>query len=1080
MFKATIVQTSSPNPLGEGFELWPGLENQGELVRFKVTSDKLQMVSMRELSQTKSEGRTEEVRNAWPVTNVDLKYRVNYDGETTNFYEENQELDWQVRQWVKVNFARSDSGDLAPFWFVKDLVNNCIDQGGVTSTLVPGSFKVDEPNDYMEWTSNVTLPLRWDDETCYYAYGSNGQNAQRLGRTSVTLNIKYSLHRALPMSAVTYKPQEIPEKDPIRHKYGPIQMTTITRDTETSQLAARQLTMRFDPQKPLHTWYFSPDFPKEYKKFFTDPNGIKDQTNALFEKAGAKLRFEFKDYNDVPEGESPREYGDVRYSFLRWITDQDMQGAWAGVTQFVADPRTGETLSASISFNDFPIKDYYVQRIDAYLKTIGACAKFDAATETCVEDVNSESWTDPGSCTEGQTMPIAKAAVANNHNGNSSLFLKMQQYLGKPDALYGKLGPKDFIRKQDDDFFRAYYTLAPYHTFGDPAANQFVIPEGGSGVYGGSDGIWKMMQKEAQFTKLLGRIDRGEAPYDAAGPQGLEHATKFLTDLRELTLNHKNYEYRRQFIGPNRFKDSPSAFSFETVISRDARHCIKDPKTGAARWETKDEWVTNLINTYWSQVAWHEFGHAVGLEHNFMASVDKRHFPLSKYKNADGSPKYALYANSVMEYNAAPDRVFWEPGWAPYDQGAIAFIYGNDTRSDAKPGQSITGQVDAQTPWKDPYGFQDDGKTEKPYLFCSHQHLPYTPLCRQGDLGTTPSEIIANQVDAYEWQYKWRNFRSYRKFWDNTYYAYAPLGAIIDMRRFMSAWVFDWSNSEVTDVLRRVGFPKSDPNAPDAQYYNQLTDKFNAEMSSANQMVAAFHKAVIQQSSGERPYRTIYDDYYGDTTQQGIILDKLFAMQGFVGMWPTDNYDQNQAGFYIASYGGIGDSSYNSVSQDVVNSMIGGQYDVYPYFVPLAVAQFSMDTHSPSFSGGPEVRDWIGGHTFWRIEDFLGYFRDMAVQNNYPGCTSYDNCKYDPRDPKISDNHNEFIAPDKRIWIWAYIPDRNQWVVAQKERHTAAYIVVRNYNDDIVYAQDDGDYPGRAYSVQLPLKFYLDSFTYYN
>ena len=39
---------------------------------------------------------------------------VNLDGEKTNFYEENQELDWQVRQWVKLQFDKNDFSDLAP------------------------------------------------------------------------------------------------------------------------------------------------------------------------------------------------------------------------------------------------------------------------------------------------------------------------------------------------------------------------------------------------------------------------------------------------------------------------------------------------------------------------------------------------------------------------------------------------------------------------------------------------------------------------------------------------------------------------------------------------------------------------------------------------------------------------------------------------------------------------------------------------------------------------------------------------------------------------------------------------------
>jgi hypothetical protein len=298
------------------------------------------------------------------------------------------------------------------------------------------------------------------------------------------------------------------------------------------------------------------------------------------------------------------------------------------------------------------------------------------------------------------------------------------------------------------------------------------------------------------------------------------------------------------------------------------------------------------------------------------------------------------------------------------------------------------------------------------------------------------------------------------------------------MRKFISLWEFDWSTSELADTFRRIGVTNPDPNGSALEYFSALTDKFNAEISTANQIVAAFHKAIIQQSSGERPYRTIYDNFYGDTTQQGIILDKLFAMQGWVALWPTDNYDQNQAGDYFASYSGIGDDSYEYIAEDAVTSMIGGQYDVYPYFVPLAVAQFAQDTHSPAFSGRIDVRDWIGGQVFNRLEDFLAYFRDIAVQNNVAGCTTIDKCTYDPR--TISDGHNEFTTPDHRRWIWAYIADRNQWVAVQRDRNTASYVIVRNYTDDVIYQLDDGNFPGGAYDAELPMKFFLDSFTQYN
>src|SRR5205823_629204 len=96
-----------------------------------------------------------------------------------------------------------------------------------------------------------------------------------------------------------------------------------------------------------------------------------------------------------------------------------------------------------------------------------------------------------------------------------------------------------------------------------------------------------------------------------------------------------------------------------------------------------------------------------------------------------------------------------------------------------------------------------------------------------------------------------------------------------------------------------------------------------------------------------------------------------------------------------------------------------------------------------------DVRDWTGGQPFNRLQDFLDYFRNIAVQQNYVAgpnegnCDAFDTCLYDPRNH--SDSHHEFIAPDKRVYIWSFIPDRNQYIAVQKDRNTASYIIVRSY-----------------------------------
>ncbi len=1090
MIRGVVTKTSVPNPLG-ALGISTGTTTPGNLVRFRVTQDKLEMVSLLEVTQTQSTQRTEAVVDSWPASNVDLKYKVNLDGETTNFYEENQEQDWQNRQWVKFNPARNDLSDLNIFGLPNDYLGLCTDIGGAAVTLVPETYKVDEQNNYVQWKTRITLPLKVTDASCSALFAQNGgplgyepEGAPGVQHANVTLEVMYSMMRANPTPEANYKVLEIAEKDPIRHKYGTFDQFTITRDKDTGLLASRSLVSRLNTNK-TNVYYIAPGFPERYKRILRGvipgvgtadddklafrKNNIKDETNKLLADAGAACAkldtncIDFKEWND---GGIEREYGDVRYHWIAWSSDNDQGNGFAGVNSWVTDPRTGERLETMINIQDYNVHDVYVHYLDAYLAGLGASPGVESATD----------WDVGATCTEGEIVAISPKVVESNHN-NSSLYSKMQGYLGF--AALNPQGPSDWVMKQDTDFFNAFYKLMPYQIFADPAVNSFVVPEGGAGVYGPAE-IPKIMAKEVEFQRLAAKLDKGEAPFDdATGPNGLKNATEFLNNMRDLTRNHREWGFAQQAMVPkNSALDPVNPQTMNLAVADIGRHCVN------GHFESKQEWIDNRTYSYWREVIWHEFGHSVGLPHNFMGSVDRPNFAM--IKDASGADKIGYYSNSVMEYTGGPIRVgFWNDNWAPHDQAAIHFIYANNTDSKkALPTGvkentlGIFGQADPVTPWDDKLGWSTDGKTEKTLLYCSHQHLKYTPFCRQGDFGSTPSEITAASLENYEANYQWRNFRLYRKFWNDSEYANAPAGFIGDMRRFILSWEYDWSDSELSDNFRRIGIQNPDPKGSQLQYYRQLSNKFNADASMSAQMVAAFHKAVIQQSSGERPYRTVYDKYYGDVTQQGIILDKFFAMQGFVALWPGDMYDPNQGGTYFASYSGIGDSSYRSVAEDTVASMVGGQYDVFPYFKPLAVAQFAQDTHSPSFFGRIEVRDWIGGHVFYRQSDFLDYFRQIAVDNG--ACADVATCKYDPRDRAVSDDHNEFFGPDKRQWIWAYVADRNQWVAVQKERNIASYIIVRNYTDDVIFQLDDGAFPGGAYSAQLPMKYFLDAFQTYN
>jgi hypothetical protein len=142
----------------------------------------LRMVDIREINNDPIIGQQQQrqpaVVDAWPSSSVDLKYRVNLDGETTNFYEENQENDWLVRQWIKINFAKNDVNDLFAFGSnVNPVILKCTNYTEAAATLEPGSFVTNDTDKTMKFTVNLTWPIYFDDTnaaTCLEAFGPAG------------------------------------------------------------------------------------------------------------------------------------------------------------------------------------------------------------------------------------------------------------------------------------------------------------------------------------------------------------------------------------------------------------------------------------------------------------------------------------------------------------------------------------------------------------------------------------------------------------------------------------------------------------------------------------------------------------------------------------------------------------------------------------------------------------------------------------------------------------------------------------------------------------------------------------------
>ncbi len=1239
--KTTIVSTSTPNPFmaspnslfnGQESAVAAGTTGVMPYVRWVITSDKLQVVNMRELSGATlappAQGTREpEVLNAWPIVNVDLKYEINLDGEITNFFSENQEADWQQRQWVKVSFDKNDFSDIAPMGEgVVAFLEQCGDMN-VSTTLVPGSFLVDEANNYMTWQVQMTVPVSFSDTNCVSFYGTVGQEFSQFGRQDVTMTMMYSFVRADALSgkwdptpapdgrgctqnttsgamscpASTYVPWVMSEKDPIQHKYGLFHAVSMDRDPNTDLLTAQAYIQRLNPNQTWpYTLYLSAGYPSVYEVIFCgyqadgftpatngttsaaaplkcgDPHtgGIVDQMNQIWTNAGAKLQMRVMHNDDLTvygdhANPNPKVFGDVRYSFIRFITDFDSTPpGLLGVTEPLSDPRTGEMLTNTINITNTNIQDFYAARLEFYLETIGGTGGSQTGNPYAL-NANGTDWanTPGGACTVGDLIPLGgtgtngfgipnpdnnqNGAVQTGHNFISTVFQKMQQYLHKPIPNYGYLGPDDFVPQEDTDFFAAYYKIIPYEIYRDPATNPFVIPEGGTGNYGpnSAQGVVSSIQAMGQFNTLMAAVDKGQAPLLTngqvtgnfnvmdVGGQGPAEAALWTQQWQTLSQGYTNSRWALAAQHPGVKADmAGDVLSYFNNFEHAGRHCVQNAANTTPHWESLTEWVNDLTLSTWSYTIWHEFGHSMGLDHNFMGSNDRNNW--SHWKDGKGNDQIGMFSSSIMEYPTNGGDLFFKggvsegpgakpvldpswngkPGWLPYDVAAISFIYANaQTAQTAVPSgppcvgsstcSSASGQISGTKPWLDPMGW--NGGTENPFLWCSDEHVRYSPFCQTFDFGTTPSEIIASALDEEEWQYKWTNFRLYHKYWDDSGYAGGRANFYHDILRFLSAWAFDWNPATLPGQFIKLGVVPP-PGVPEQDYYANLLNEFTNDISIANQLVAAFHHGMVEQASGERPFITEFDPFYGDVIQQGIIIDKNYAVTNFTTLYPVDNFDPTQAaGAYLTATAGF-DNNYQSIAQSTVNDFVGGQFAAFLYDAPLAAQNFAMMTQNPYFpgSGGEaSIRDWIGSKVFGGGEidpnaQYLGWAHALAAQygfgcdknNQNCGigganvCVSWnDDCTWDPRTPQInaddvfhSDPFNEFRGPDNRRYAWCPITDRNQQMVVDRDWNTATYILVRTWNTDVTYDLDDGSGGNAAYQLELPLKYYINSYNQYN
>ncbi|RLA63062.1 MAG: hypothetical protein DRQ88_07390 [Epsilonproteobacteria bacterium] len=158
----------------------------------------------------------------------------------------------------------------------------------------------------------------------------------------------------------------------------------------------------------------------------------------------------------------------------------------------------------------------------------------------------------------------------------------------------------------------------------------------------------------------------------------------------------------------------------------------------------------------------HEFGHNLGLRHNFKGSVDRRHFYRDKLpgtstdersKTIDGEiffrpPQYS----SIMDYGYSELNQL--PIFGKYDIAALKYGY-------ARKIDVITNEQKLKTVNLGKKGILPIHMTKLvPYEFCTDENAGTDPLCNRFDEGVTYVDIVKHYISKYKNNYYRSNFRN--------------------------------------------------------------------------------------------------------------------------------------------------------------------------------------------------------------------------------------------------------------------------------------------------------------------------------
>lgn len=276
-----------------------------------------------------------------------------------------------------------------------------------------------------------------------------------------------------------------------------------------------------------------------------------------------------------------------------------------------------------------------------------------------------------------------------------------------------------------------------------------------------------------------------------------------------------------------------SQVNYDDIVIQELLADVEAEK-GIAFWddlteERRQYYMTKLLPYTWVPTLVHEFGHNLGLRHNFYGSTDTENFYSEAESQKLGMRKEVTYS-SIMDYAPKTNNELKIMG--KYDVAALRYAYaredvtkegkvvslpaGHGFDKDIKLKSSelkvLQAEVAALEKLRNPTA---DQKTKlatlkdvvakkttqiesmqtlafKKYKYCSDEHVDNDPLCNRHDEGTSYEGVVDYQIAQFKKNYERVNFRNRRfsyesRMGDYNYFSYL-LGMFSEIYQFFAAY----------------------------------------------------------------------------------------------------------------------------------------------------------------------------------------------------------------------------------------------------------------------------------------------------